>query len=335
MGLSRDQKPLVSVIIPCFNGAAFIAAAIHSVLSQALQAIETIVVDDGSTDHSQEIVASFGDRVVRIAPGSNNGPAAARNAGLAAARGEYIKFLDADDWLAPGCVARQVCQLSTLRPDAFVVGRSFRFEENSGDMAPHSPRDRTLPRALPIEQIILDAPLLGATLYRRMILQGIGGFDEDLRYREDFDLFMRLLISGATPAFTPEVALFYRNHETGPRVSRQPPASIAEMQLGMFRNHVALLDARGGPRSRPELSAGMALAIWQAGRNVLRSGMKALAAEHFALARCCSPSRHVHGRPLYGALNAVLGPERTEHLLGRAKTVVRPLSFAPDRQVQR
>lgn len=335
MDVGCGQKPLVSIIIPCFNGAAFVAEAIQSVLSQSLQAIEIIVVDDGSTDHSREIVASFGEQVVRVAPGSTNGPAAARNAGLAAARGTYIKFLDADDWLAPGCIARQVHHLSALGPDAFVVGRCFRSEEHSGDMAPHSPRDRTLPRALPIEQIILDAPLLGAMLYRRMILQDIGGFDERLRYREDFDLFMRLLISGATPAFTPEVALFYRNHETGPRVSRQPPASIAEMQLGMFRNHVALLDARGGPRSRPELSAGMALATWQAGRNVLRSGMTAIAAEHFALARRCSPSRHVHGRPLYGALNAVLGPERTEHLLGRAKTVARSPSFAPDRQVQR
>ena len=328
-----SARPLVSIIIPCFNGEAYVGEAIESAVSQSYRAIETIVVDDGSTDRSREIIRSFGRRI-KLKVGATHGPGAARNAGMAASKGEYIKFLDADDWLVPGCIERQVKQLAARRHDEFVVGRSFRYEQRTGDIVPHSLRDRMPAGTVTMEAFILDAPLSAAPLHRRKLLQDVGGFDERLRYREDFDLLIRLLIAGAKPVFTPEVAMFYRNHESSGRVSMQEPIKRGEIALQMFRKHLSLLEDRGGREPSHDFAAGMAMAIWQSGRNMLRAGMKDLSLEYFSLARCCSPSRHVRGKPLYSALNSVLGPVGTEHVLGRAKGLVLPVSSTVRDQVQ-
>ena len=94
------KKPLVSVIIPTYNSAGYIEEALESVFEQTLQDFEIIVVDDGSTDGTGEVLRKYGDRI-RYIYQENNGPASARNGGIRVARGEYIAFLDADDlWVS-------------------------------------------------------------------------------------------------------------------------------------------------------------------------------------------------------------------------------------------
>jgi glycosyltransferase involved in cell wall biosynthesis len=100
----RDgEAPLVSIVMPCFNNEAYVAEAIDSALGQTYDNIEVIVIDDGSTDGSLDIIRSYGDRIT-WRTGPNEGACAARNKGLALARGEFIKFLDADDILLPECM---------------------------------------------------------------------------------------------------------------------------------------------------------------------------------------------------------------------------------------
>ncbi len=103
----EGRAPRVSAIIPVYNGEAFVGRAIESALAQTYAELEVIVVDDGSTDSTAEIVRSFEDRVACIYQ-RNQERSVARNAGLARATGQYLAFLDADDWWLPGKLERQI-----------------------------------------------------------------------------------------------------------------------------------------------------------------------------------------------------------------------------------
>ncbi|HPI71773.1 MAG TPA: glycosyltransferase family 2 protein [bacterium] len=103
--------PLVSVVIPTFNRADLLPAAIDSVLGQTYERLEILVVDDGSTDHTMEVLRPYADRI-RVIAGEHRGPSAARNLGMRAATGEYLCFLDSDDVYYPYKVQAQVEQMS-------------------------------------------------------------------------------------------------------------------------------------------------------------------------------------------------------------------------------
>src|SRR5687768_12090324 len=103
--MTAGHLPNVSIVIPCYNQARYLPAALASVRRQGYQPIECLVVDDGSTDDTAALAASLGARVISR---PNGGVSAARNAGLAAARGELVVFLDADDELLPDAVAAEV-----------------------------------------------------------------------------------------------------------------------------------------------------------------------------------------------------------------------------------
>src|SRR5262249_4335435 len=113
------MTPLVSILIPCFNAEHLVAQAIESALAQTWPAKEVIVVDDGSTDGSLKVIQRF-DGFVRWETGPNRGGSAARNRLLELARGEWLQFLDADDYLRPGKIAHQV-EFLRQHPHAEVV----------------------------------------------------------------------------------------------------------------------------------------------------------------------------------------------------------------------
>src|SRR5215471_16919398 len=106
--LSRVQQPIISVVMPCYNGARYLAAAAGSALGQTYGNVELVLIDDGSTDASHGIQAelerAYGERVILLRT-SHAGPYPARNAGLRRARGELIAFLDSDDWWEPTALA--------------------------------------------------------------------------------------------------------------------------------------------------------------------------------------------------------------------------------------
>ncbi len=133
MGYDPDAlttPPAVSVVIPAYNAAWCVRKAIDSVLAQDFRDFEVIVVNDGSTDDTAAVLAGYGD-AIRVIDQPNGGMSSARNAGIRAARGEFIAFLDADDWWLPGKLGRQV-ELLRGRPDLGFCSCAARVEDLEG-----------------------------------------------------------------------------------------------------------------------------------------------------------------------------------------------------------
>jgi glycosyltransferase involved in cell wall biosynthesis len=191
----------ISVIVPVHNGARFVSEALGSVKSQTLPVDEIIVVDDGSSDGSADVVTSDHPDVLLIAQ-PRGGPAAARNVGARRARGEALAFLDHDDLWPPDRNAA-LFQAWRAHPEADVVCGSIRllFEPGAGD----DPRLRRAEGG--------HAPfLVGALLIRRSLWLALGGMHSARDYAEDLDLHLRLREAGAKLLSVDADALIYRIH---------------------------------------------------------------------------------------------------------------------------
>jgi GT2 family glycosyltransferase len=195
----------VSVVIPAYNAAGTIRAALDSVAAQTFRDFEVIVVDDNSVDGTAEVVRScWGGaedsrrRLIRL--DCNLGPAGARNAGMREARGEWIAFLDGDDaWLPWRLSAQMACVAAC--PDAALVCGEVVLREAAGQAAPSLPANWT-PGAdtvteTSLEDFVDSNPVPTSTvLARKDVLRRVGGFDEQFRGPEDIDLWMRVAASG-------------------------------------------------------------------------------------------------------------------------------------------
>lgn len=192
----------VSVVIPVYNGAAFIARAVRSVLAQGYRAAEVIVVDDGSTDGTGAALAGFG-RAIRLVRIPNGGVSNARNVGIRASTCPFIAFLDADDVWDPDKLRRQV-QVFADWPGVGLVCCDFLTSDGTGSGASHF---ATLG---PADDLVFDRPLPGSALpplirrnvvgtssnvmVRRDVLGQAGFFDPCYRQAEDYDLWLRCAI---------------------------------------------------------------------------------------------------------------------------------------------
>jgi glycosyltransferase involved in cell wall biosynthesis len=194
-----ERAPNVSVIIPAYNAARYLAEAIESVLTQAFQDFEIVLVDDGSTDSTLRVAERYRERV-QIYEQTHLGPSAARNAGLRLARGEFLAFLDADDRFLPGKLARQVAYLRA-NPQVDVVysnGYGYRITEHRKEEQRTFTSLGYLNKNLGIPEISLpklaiqNAFPIHAALSRRQAILDVGGFDEILLGREDWDLWLRV-----------------------------------------------------------------------------------------------------------------------------------------------
>lgn len=185
-------SPRVSVIIPAFNAAGCVHRAVDSVLGQSFQGFELLVVDDGSTDDTRVVLAGYGNRI-RVLAKANGGPAAARNHGLHHARGEYVAFLDADDYWKTEKLERQVELLDT-RPEIGFCSTATQVVDSAGQPAgdwPCRPDAGPLPDILFLHGTVISGSTSGV-LARRQLIEAIGGFDPALRGFEDPDLWIRL-----------------------------------------------------------------------------------------------------------------------------------------------
>lgn len=184
----------VSVVLPTFNRAASIGRAATSVLSQTHQHLELIVVDDGSTDETCQVVSSIrDDRIRLIRHSQNQGPSAARNTGIAAASFPLIAFQDSDDSWRPEKLARQVRALCQAEPHVGVVFSQVAIHEGDGST-------RVVPKRLPggdrevTTRTLLWANTIGTptAVVRRPVLDAVGGFDQELKALVDWELWIRI-----------------------------------------------------------------------------------------------------------------------------------------------
>jgi glycosyltransferase involved in cell wall biosynthesis len=196
------KGPLVSIIIPIYNGAKFILEAISSVCAQDYDPMEIIVVDDGSTDDTSTIVQSFKD--IRYIYQPNQGCAAARNTGIHNSKGELIAFLDADDYWAINKLSLQVdCLLK--HPDiGYTLGMQRNFLECGIER----------PSWVKEEHILKEyIGTLQALVIRKRIFDIVGFFNTNFRISEDVEWFSRAVDAGIPRMVVPEVVAYRRIHD--------------------------------------------------------------------------------------------------------------------------
>lgn len=261
--------PVVSVVIPAHDAAAFLGECLDSVTAQAGGWVrEVIVVDDGSSDATADVArAHAGVRLIRLP--ANGGPGAARNAGIAAAQGEWVAFLDADDLWPPDALASALAVLQRDAGAALVFGDCRQFDaggpqartlfEDGGFGAAAWGDGARVPQA---HARLLAANFIttGSVVARRAVLQALGGFDEGLRRVEDLDLWLR--IAHAHPiAWRPQVALLRRRHAAN--VSRDADAmSLAWLEVleRERRRHAPLAPALAATLARQRAGERLLLA---------------------------------------------------------------------------
>lgn len=201
----------VSVIIPAYNVAPFIAETLESLFAQTYQDFEAILINDGSTDDTETRIAPFRERLVYISQ-SNRGVMAARNAALKVARGRYIALLDSDDLLLPNFLEVLVGMLEddqTLSV-AYPNARYFGWPKHDGKL-----HQDVFPVFEPVtfDRVLRrECYIFGLLVFRRELLEAVGGYDERLEGQgaEDFELWLRMLQHGYRFKFTREVLALYR-----------------------------------------------------------------------------------------------------------------------------
>lgn len=227
----------ISVVIPCFNAARWIASTLRSVFEQDWPAFEVLVVDDGSSDGSVDLIrAQF--PAVRVLEQRNAGAAAARNTGIEAARGDWIAFVDADDWWLPSKLRSQMDLLAD-QPEAQMACSSWQaWNSDDAEPAPEllEQIQRTSATGLgnPASGWIYPELLLGCCVWtstviaRTALLRTLGGFDTNLKVGEDYDLWLRA--SRLTPIVRVRRPLaLYRLHPNS--LTKQPPTQNFEAQV--------------------------------------------------------------------------------------------------------
>ena len=197
------KKPLVSVIIPVYNGEKYVEQALESVFKQDYQPFEVIVVDDGSTDRTAQIIGKY-DNVQYIYQ-TNQGVATARNTGIENSRGELIAFLDADDCWAPNKLNIQVDCLLRHPYAGYTLGMERNFLE----------RGTVRPFWLKEEHLLRDhIGFLPTSLIRKQIFQTVGLFNPDYRISEDVEWFSRVVDASIPRIVMSELVLYRRIHDS-------------------------------------------------------------------------------------------------------------------------
>jgi len=218
-----NRGDLITIIMPCYNAAPHVEQAARSVLDQTYAEIELIVVDDGSTDSSTDIVkhlvTEHPDKI-RLIHQDQQGPYVARNLGLAQSSGEFVAFLDADDWWREDFLEKLYTALTTNRNAALAYcgWQNTGLEGNRGE--PYIPPDYEMEGKS--ERFLRAASPwpIHAALVRRHAIDEIGGFQTYLPTCMDYDFWLR--IGMAHPiVLVPEVMAFYRHHQGGQIISKQ------------------------------------------------------------------------------------------------------------------
>jgi len=209
-------NPLVTVITPAFNRAEYITEAVESVLSQSYPHVQLVVVDDGSSDGTFEILQKFEAEqkleLLSHANRQNKGQSSALNLGLRAAKGEYIVILDSDDYLHKDKIRDQVAYLETHPEFGMVYGQAMAVSENGQHLFPLPP-DNHQETGDP-NDLLLDCymALPGGAMVRSKVFQQAGFFEERFRAGQDHDMILRIA-EIAPYKFLKGIVFFYRKHE--------------------------------------------------------------------------------------------------------------------------
>ncbi|WP_158812403.1 glycosyltransferase family 2 protein [Streptomyces fulvoviolaceus] len=242
----RKATMLVSVIIPLYNTEKYIGACLASVLSQTHRELDVIVVDDGSTDGGAAIAEGIADERIRVDRGANRGGAAARNRGLALAKGEIVAFLDADDLWYPEKLSEQISVLESDR-GVVAVGAVFQYLSGNGrrllGRAGQDARDPDSRERLQRGQL-MPFPFNSSLIAWTDTVRAAGGFDESLPVVEDLDLMTRLALAGSIATVMRPLGA-YRVHSNS--LSARHHAKMMMLMRFVEKRATARLEGRSAP----------------------------------------------------------------------------------------
>lgn len=222
-----NDKPLVSVIIPCYKQAEYLPAAIDSALAQTYAPLEVVVVNDGSPDDTEKVALGYGERIVYVAR-TNGGLSAARNTGIERARGRYLKFLDSDDHLHPQQIAWHMEALAGREDCAALTATRLYRDGKPEEYLDHIPQATGFLPDL-FRDYDWGAPI--AWLFPASLVRAVGGFNEKLRFAEDWEFFVRLGLKNTQLVVDPRIGCYYR----------QRAGSMSANRLGMTTTRANIL----------------------------------------------------------------------------------------------
>ncbi|MFH0964494.1 MAG: glycosyltransferase [Planctomycetota bacterium] len=246
----RDKKPLVSVVMPCWNAERWMRESIECALAQTYANKEVILVDDGSTDRSLEIAKSFGDRV-RVEEEAHGGLSAARNRLTRLSRGEFIQYFDCDDLMDREKIERQV-EVALAHPGCVVYG-PWRYVRYGPDGTVLETEEQQT-EAVGEDEDILAMALRGwycpahSYLWPREALETVGAWDESLIVGTDPDYAMRALVAGVRFVYAPGAWVDYHLHEA-PRLSTRRLARYLRSRVRSIRKIQRMLEGQGRLRA--------------------------------------------------------------------------------------
>jgi glycosyltransferase involved in cell wall biosynthesis len=238
-GTFAVMQPVVSILIPCFNAGPWIAECIRSALAQTYSPKEILVVDDGSTDDSVDVIRSFGDQV-RLETGPNRGGNVARNRLLELSGGEWLEFLDADDWLMPTKIARQM-ELVAGQPELDVIYSPTRrvYSDSGREEVPAVEDDDLYANYVRWANFSTTSLLL-----RKSAVADVGGWKNDQPVCQEHELILRLILAGKRFALMP-VALGINRMQYANSVSRRSPIRVIRQRTELTDRLEAHLVERG------------------------------------------------------------------------------------------
>lgn len=202
-----DER-LVTVAVPSFNQGRYLDAALESIFKQGI-AVEVFVADGGSTDETPAVIERWKERLAGWRSHRDAGQAAAINESIAKGSAPYVCWLNSDDWLLPGGLAKLLAALERDRDAAMAYGRAWNVDERTGKR--HPIFVRPFSEWWMAQLCIVSQP---ATLVRRDAWQAVGGLDESLHMAMDYDLWWKLFRRFGAPVFVPEFVAVNREHPT-------------------------------------------------------------------------------------------------------------------------
>lgn len=240
------SEPLVSIIIPVYNGSNYMREAIDSALAQTYHNVEVVVVNDGSKDNGQteEIAKSYGDRI-RYFSKPNGGVSSALNMGIRNMHGEYFSWLSHDDVYEPDKIFKQVEALQGCDEQTIICCEASQIDAHSMPLPANPAKksfapDRIYAGTEALEMLLKKAPLHGCSLLiPKAVLENAGGFDEDLRFCQDYFMWYKLFLGGCSLRCVPEKLVKGRIHgnqltQTGQSLFKKECAQISHYLTSAF-----------------------------------------------------------------------------------------------------
>jgi len=306
------SKPLVSILIPCYNAQPWIGQCIQSALDQTWPSKEIIVIDDGSTDGSAGVIRSFGSDIV-FRQCSHSGGNVVRNALAELARGEWLQYLDADDFLSPGKVASQLASVEQSAAEFDVVYSPVIIHDENRPGADCvlsiDDNDETL-------TFIRWGPLnTGGLLLRRQTVLDAGLWNVERRFCQEHDLVLRLILRDGRFFLHRNAEAVYRRHGSN-TVSRRDPLGVIRLRMELTDRLADYLKSEG--RWTPTHSQALYVARMECARSAARTDFRY--AEELGAKAAALGARWVSSSPAlpphYQAISRIVGFKYAERLAG-------------------